>query len=144
MANEAINLNPYPTDISEPANILLQHFRSKDVPTATLAHAAYQTVGVVLGKSMPDNGIAPVAAAARKGAGNVASGKGQRDVDASTEGEGCCKAVACGSDAECCDVLEEACGKKGVRGPLSGLILQQILGIAFQILQDLLKNNAGN
>jgi hypothetical protein len=124
---QSFMLNPYPTDIAEPSNVLLQYFRSKDVPINTLVHAAYQVQGVVMGEMLPDN---PVQAAAEDGSSQAQKPKG------STSPVMCVQAVACKDDEECCEVLETACGKKGMRGSLSQLILQQLLGIALQILQQ--------
>jgi len=47
-------LTPYPTSWAEPARIVLDKVRGGDVSNATAIHAAYELVGVALGKTLPD------------------------------------------------------------------------------------------
>jgi hypothetical protein len=82
MANEL--LLQYPSDITEPAKVLLRKVRGEAVPLATAVHAGWHLQGVALGQLLPDNGggmVAtpkrpvvnndPVSEAARKGASQL-------------------------------------------------------------------------
>lgn len=55
-----MSLTPYPTDVSEPALLLLTKLKGGMVPTSVLAHAAYQVQGVAMSYLIPDGSDHPV------------------------------------------------------------------------------------
>lgn len=105
-------LNPYPTDISEPSGILLSKLGGQDVPLPCLVHAAYQLVGVCLSQLLPDT--------AETTTGMHAKAK---------------LLASCPrpSDEEAKAALTEA---KAMHGPVTDLILKQLLAFAMAKLQE--------
>jgi hypothetical protein len=112
-------LNPYPTDIVEPSNILWAHFRGEHPSHAVCLHAAYQLQGVVMGKLFPD----PPVMSADPNCPNPPC-----------DPKGCCDPKI--SDEDCCKVLSAVCAKKGdpSSGILDDLTLKQLLAIAMKYL----------
>jgi hypothetical protein len=55
MANEL--LQQYPTDITEPAKVLLAKVRGENVPLSRAAHAAWHLQGAALNQLLPDNSV---------------------------------------------------------------------------------------
>jgi hypothetical protein len=100
-------LQPYPTDLAEPAKVLLSHMDGDEVSHNCCVHAAYQIQGVVFGKLFPE--------------GHDHS-EGMRSVSVETPNE-----------EEGKRLLEE-CTK--TRGPITDMILQQLLAFVWKWLQD--------
>lgn len=102
------NLQPYPTDLNEPCNLLLQKLNGQEVDINCCIHAAYQVAGVALGHLFPDeHDHAPVAS-------SMAT-------------------VNAPSDEEAKGLLEQATVKTG---PLTDMLLQQLLAFALKKLQE--------
>ena len=119
-------LNPYPTDLNEPANIMLDKITGGDVPLACAVHAAYQIQGVALSRLLPDEDNGPPAA------------KGAKKGDIWDRPDGMKCPSECDED-ECVDALKDAAGKKGVKGPLSDALLVKLLAAAMKYLSEWLK-----
>lgn len=127
MANTLV---PYPSQFSESVQLLYGHVSGGSVTRNTAIHAAYQIVGVGLGKFVPD----PDSGSPTVGADS--------DCTFACGPEDC---VVCDDETCCCDKVTEKKGKealrkiaeeKGVRGPISALILQQIMAYALQLLMQ--------
>lgn len=58
-------LTPYPTNVSEPALLLLSKLKGGEVETPVLAHAAYQVQGVAMSYLIPDGSGKPVMSGCR-------------------------------------------------------------------------------
>jgi len=117
-------LNPYPTDLTEPARIMLVHFRGEEVDTPTIIHAAYQGIGVGLRQFYPDDHVTETA---RAGAGVKAKAASEPLK---------CGPDCCPDDAKVEEALSAASGEKGVRGPLSDLFIQAIISYAMKLLNE--------
>lgn len=106
---EHSSLLPYPTDISEPASILLKKLSGEEVGHNCCIHAAYQIQGVALGQLFPD------------------------DHDHSESVSKGVQSVKAPNDEEAKALLEDATKK---RGPIADMILKQLLAFAIAKLNE--------
>ncbi len=153
-------LTPYPTDLSEPSNVMLAAFRG-NVPAPRAIHAAYQVAGVCLGMLVPDTKEAEqggrsfaagiqdaeesgVAEAAREGTREL---KSSDATFAKQPPQGVKKGEPVtvkwdihrpATDEEVVDILTQVAGEKKMRGPFDNLFVQQLLAIALQMIQKYL------
>lgn len=135
-------LNPYPTDLAEPAKVVLSYYTGKNddagqpVNRSEVVHAAYQVLGVGLSMAMPD-----IPAQHQKGA---KSKRGSGDEFVRPDGfkcddEGCDD--PCGPD--CCTDEEKIAALKKVasvrsgadmKGIFDGPLLKALLAAASDII----------
>jgi hypothetical protein len=104
------HLQPYPNDMGEPARILLDKLNGGDVDRNCCIHAAYQIQGVTLASIFPDD---------------------HEDVGArSSVGIG---EIQVPSNEKAKEILTEA---TAMRGPLSDLLMKQLLAFVLVKLQE--------
>jgi hypothetical protein len=111
------NLLPYPDDMSDAASMLLSKATGGDVPLPCALHAGWHLAGSILGKLYPDEDHGgPTIYAATAGLPACDEEQGKAALSAiSAHGDGNSRAA--------------------VGWPLGGLILQQALAYAMQLLQ---------
>lgn len=105
------HLQPYPTDLGEPSKILLSKLNGEEVDRNCCIHAAAQVMGVCLGNIFPDDD--PAVSGAR-----------------SVEGIGSTQVP---SNEKAKEILTEA---TAMRGPLSDLLMKQLLAFVMAKLQE--------
>ena len=110
-------LAPYPTDLAEPARILLTKLRGGAVSNNEFVHACYQTVGVGLHNTLPD------------GAG---------------EGMHAARPMKCGpvTDEQAEAALVECCAVRGIGSVLPDGVLQIVISYAVRELMKYLTGTA--
>jgi hypothetical protein len=103
-------LTPYPTDLNEPADILLAKMSGEDVPLGCCVHAAYQIQGVTLSNLFPDDHE------------HVMRSSGEE--------------VAVPSDEKAKELLQQCKSDAGVRGPIADMIMKQLLAFVMAKLNE--------
>lgn len=102
-------MTPYPTDVVTPCQILYGRLSGNDTPNQCCVHAAYQLVGAGLARFYPDSD------------GEIM----MRGTPTSTP-----------SDEEGLELLKQG---STMKGPITDMILQQLMAFALAKLQEWLK-----